>query len=112
MPRSACRSLWLPYWSDWTRVTKAQKKENGNWQNGRRILGRKTGHGKRICSISRCSMARAPQPALLVFTLLLVASIAMGQSYTVTDLGIPSGDTFSVGSSLDRKSTRLNSSHL
>src|ERR1035438_2742028 len=91
MPRSACRSLWLPYWSGWTRVTKAQKKENGNWQSGSRILGSKTGHGKRICSISRYSMARAHQPALLVFTLLLLAPLARTQSYTVIDLGTASG---------------------
>lgn len=37
---------------------------------------------------------------LLAFPLLL-ASIATGQSYTVTDLGLPPGDSYSVGSALN-----------
>src|ERR1035441_5300319 len=40
-------------------------------------------------------MARAIQPALLVFTLLLLVPLASAQSYTVTDLGLLSGDTTS-----------------
>jgi hypothetical protein len=36
-------------------------------------------------------MARADQPALLVFTLLLLAPLSAAQSYTITDLGLASG---------------------
>src|ERR1035441_985350 len=45
-------------------------------------------------------MARAIQPALLVFTLLLLVPLASAQSYTVTDLGLLSGDTTSEGRAL------------
>ena len=42
-------------------------------------------------------MARANQSARLVFPLLLLASLAVTQSYTVTDLGVLSGDASSEG---------------
>lgn len=45
-------------------------------------------------------MARANQPAVLVFTLLVLAPLAAAQSYTVTDLGLLSGDATSEGRAL------------
>ncbi len=45
-------------------------------------------------------MARANQPVLVVLTSLLLTSLAAAQTYSVTDLGLLSGDTTSEGRAL------------